>query len=101
MSPSSTISIASRALFPPLLLAVVMVGVVVLFWTTYRAIEDGNRRSVSAGLASEQARQFVDALHLGHTGLYRAISLKSQGVEQRIVGAVSYTHLTLPTNREV
>ena len=45
----------------------------------------GNRRSVSAGLAIEQARQFVGALHLGHTGLCRAISLKSQGVEQRIV----------------
>jgi diguanylate cyclase (GGDEF)-like protein/PAS domain S-box-containing protein len=94
MSPSSNVSIASRALFPPLLLAVVMIGIVVLFWTTYRAIEDGNRRSVSAGRAVEQARQFVDALHLGHTGLYRAISLKSQGVEQRIVSEATAAALS-------
>jgi diguanylate cyclase (GGDEF)-like protein/PAS domain S-box-containing protein len=85
MSQLSKASITSRALFPPVLLAVVMIGVVVLFWMTYRAIEHGNTHSVRTGLAIEQARHFVDELHLGHTALYRAVSLQSQGVEQRIV----------------
>jgi signal transduction histidine kinase/FixJ family two-component response regulator len=85
MSPLRKISIGARALLAPFLLAVAMVGIVMLLWTTYRTIEHGNVLSFRAGLAIEQARHFADELHQGHTALYRAISLKSQGVEQRIV----------------
>jgi len=85
VSPLTKVPIAARALFAPLLLAAVMVGIVALFWSTYRAIEHGNALGARAGLAIEQARHFADALHMGHTGLYRAVSLKSQGVEPHIV----------------
>lgn len=96
MTPLSKISIAWRALLPPVLLAVVMVGVVVLFSITYRTIERGNTLSMRTGLAIEQALHFVDELHLGHTALYRAVSLQSQGVEHRIVSdkvAAAFTAL--------
>ena len=50
------------------------------------------------GVRNHQARNFMrDAMHIGDGVLFYHSSCPEPG----IAGPVSYTHLTLPTNREV
>ena len=46
------------------------------------------------------SREAVAAVHVGRAGLINKVAIKTLH-HMRTLGAVSYTHLTLPTNREV
>jgi methyl-accepting chemotaxis protein len=80
-------SIAAKSLISPLLSALVVIGMVGLVAWSYANIDHANVLENATVEAMNKARDARTELSRGHAALYRAISLKSQGVEQRIVRA--------------
>jgi methyl-accepting chemotaxis protein len=81
-------SIAVKSLIAPLLGAVVLLGIVGLIFTIYLRIERSTELVNAAGELTGTAQIAAESLTRGHAGLYRASSMKSQGVPAPNVHAV-------------
>jgi methyl-accepting chemotaxis protein len=78
-------SIAVKLLLAPLINAVVIVAISALLWISYRTIERSNEFAhVGVELASA-AQNAISEFAAGHGALYRAIVLKSQNVEAKVI----------------
>ena len=80
-------SITAKSLIVSSLSAVAVVGMVGLFLWVYGAFERSGEVKDAAVVLMSQARDTRAEFSRAHAALYRAISLKSQGVETRIVRA--------------
>jgi methyl-accepting chemotaxis protein len=88
-------SIAAKSLIAPLISAAILVGIVGLFLSVHadvRRMDEMKRRAtVLAAQADSATIDFTQA----HADLYRAVSLKSQGVETRIIKEAKQSALEL------
>jgi methyl-accepting chemotaxis protein len=88
-------SIAVKSLIAPLISAAILVGIVGLFLSVHadlRRMDEMKRRA--AELAAQADAATIDFTQ-AHADLYRAVSLKSQGVETRIIRQAKQSALDL------
>jgi methyl-accepting chemotaxis protein len=83
----SNAPIAVKSLMGSLLGAVVMIGMVGLFFWSYAAVERADALKSAAVVLMSQAREAQAEFARGHAALYRAINLKAQNVELPLVRA--------------
>jgi methyl-accepting chemotaxis protein len=81
------LSISTKTLIAPLVSAIIIVGIVGLFFSTYTSIKQANATRAAATSAAAQVQAAMIDFATSHAALYRAASLKSQGVEVPIVRA--------------
>ncbi len=81
------LSISTKTLIAPIVSAIVIVGIVGLFFSTYTTIKQANATRAAATSAAAQVQSAMIDFATSHAALYRAASLKSQGVEVPIVHA--------------
>jgi methyl-accepting chemotaxis protein len=81
-------SISIKSLFAPMVSAVIILGILGLFYSTYTALKRTNDVRAAVTQATAQARSAMIDLTRGHAELYRAASLKSQGAEVAIIHKV-------------
>jgi methyl-accepting chemotaxis protein len=78
-------SIGIKSLVAPLVSAIAIVAIAVLLGFAYGSIATSTAEKNAANRFVEQVRTAHLDLTAGHAALYRAVSLKSQGVENAIV----------------
>ncbi|HXP76399.1 MAG TPA: HAMP domain-containing methyl-accepting chemotaxis protein [Stellaceae bacterium] len=78
-------SIGIKSLIAPLVSAVAIVAIAILLAFAYSSIASSTAEKNAANRLVEQVRAAQLDLTAGHAALYRAVSLKSQGVENAIV----------------
>jgi methyl-accepting chemotaxis protein len=88
------LSISTKTLIAPLVSAIIIVGIVALFFTTYTAIRQANATRAAATGAAAQVQSAMIDFATSHAALYRAASLKSQGVEVKLVRAAKLRAIT-------
>jgi methyl-accepting chemotaxis protein len=80
-------SIVIKSLAAPLLSAIALIGIVLLFLYVYLQVEQANRSVEQTGELANIATLASESLTRGHASLYRAVGLKSQGAPDANVAA--------------
>ncbi len=80
-------SIAAKSLASPVIGSIAMLLMLALFVSAFSGVRQANERKQLAAAMTKEAATAVIGLTSAHADLYRAISLKSQGVEDKIVEA--------------
>ncbi|MBR0828617.1 HAMP domain-containing protein [Bradyrhizobium manausense] len=98
--------IAVKSLIAPLISAAIMVAIVGLFISVHADVQRMNDKMVSAAELVSQTSSATIAFSQAHADLYRAVSLKSQNVETRIIrdakqSALSYVARALATTESL
>ena len=91
------LSISTKSLIAPVVSAIIIVGIVALFFSSYTAIMRANDMRAAATTAAAQVQAAVVGFTSSEAALYRAASLKSQGVEVPLVRAAKDHAITAMT----
>jgi methyl-accepting chemotaxis protein len=78
-------SIRTKSLIGPLLSGVIILGMLALLWVCYDSVLSANRTSTLTSDVRRDARAVVVSATTAHAGLFRAISLKSQGGDAKLI----------------
>ncbi len=81
--------IAVKSLIAPLISAIIIVSMIGLFFVFYAQFQGATQTSARTGDLQVAARAAVIEVTTAHAGLYRAVSLKGQGGDAKLIHAIT------------
>jgi methyl-accepting chemotaxis protein len=81
--------IAVKSLIAPLISAVIIVSMIALFFVFYAQFQDATQTSARTSDLQAAARTGVIEVTTAHAELYRAVSLKGQGGDAKLIHAIT------------
>jgi len=81
-------SIRTKSLIGPLLSGIVILGMLALSFLSYESLQSANQTTTLASDVTRDARAIVLDATTAHASLFRAISLKSQGGDAKLIHTI-------------
>jgi len=78
-------SISTKSLIAPMISGILILGMLALLFVSYGNLQDASRGAAAATALLRDARGVVLNATTAHADLYRAVSLKSQGGEAKLI----------------